>query len=156
MMSRKRISQSVTALILSLVIVQLHAADEVFSDIHGQEMRMSDFLGKWVVVNYWATWCPPCLEELPELEHFHAANRDDKAVVLGFNTESLSHAELSRFADDYMLSFPIISSEQATPSFGAIPGLPTTFLIDPQGKTVARQVGPVTADMIESFIAKKP
>lgn len=155
MMSKKLLAQGVMALMLSLVVAQLHAGDKVFSDIQGQEMRMSDFLGKWVVVNYWATWCPPCLEELPELEHFHAAHKNDKAVVLGFNTESLSHAELSRFADNYMLSFPIIPSEQDAPSFGAVPGLPTTFLIDPQGNTVARQVGPVTAQMIESFIAGK-
>ena len=143
---------------IALLLVPLassQAGDTRFSDIHGTEMQISDFQGKWVVVNYWATWCPPCLEELPELEHFHHTHKDDTAVVLGFNTEELSHAELASFADNYMLSFPIIPAGQDLPNFGSIPGLPTTFLIDPDGNTVARQVGRVTAAMIEGFIAKK-
>ena len=143
-------------LLLLLPFTLLQANDDSFQDIHGNDMRMSDFHGKWVVVNYWATWCPPCLEELPELEHFHHTHKDDRAVVLGFNSEDLSRADLAGFADDYMLSFPIIHSGQELPSFGGIPGLPTTFLIDPDGKTVARQVGRVTAEMIEAFIAKNP
>ena len=127
-----------------------------FQDIHGSSLSMEEFKGKWVVVNYWATWCPPCLEELPELEMFHDTHKEDTAVVLAFNTEAhLSVAELASFAEQYMLSFPIIPHHDDNPSFGAVPGLPTTFLIDPQGEVVARQVGTVTAEMIEDFIARQ-
>lgn len=125
-------------------------------DLNGNEIRMSALHGKWVVVNYWASWCPPCLEELPELVHFHETHKDDKAVVIGINAENLSRAELLSFVDEYMLNFPIIPRTSDMPSFGPVPGLPTTFLIDPDGNTVGRQVGPVTAEMIENFMARNP
>ena len=130
------------------------SVERQFTDIHGNDILMSDFHGKWVVVNYWATWCPPCLEELPELEFFHASHKDERAVVLGINMEELSNEELADFAARYMLSFPIIPQSEEMPTFGAIPGLPTTFLVDPAGQTVARQVGKVTAEMIERFISQ--
>ncbi len=144
------------AALLLLPVLGLAADKEAgFTDIHGNTMNMSELQGKWVVVNYWATWCPPCLEELPELEQFHDTHKDDLAVVLAFNTEDgLTMDELAAFADDYMLSFPIIPQQDTLPSFGPVPGLPTTFLIDPQGEVAARQVGKVTAEMIEGFIAR--
>ena len=138
------------------LFAQANQEERQFTDIHGNAMAMSDMLGKWVVVNYWASWCPPCLEELPELEHFHHTHKDDLAVVLGINTEEgMSHSSLADFAEDFMLSFPIIPLQQELPHFGAVPGLPTTFLINPEGEVVARQVGKVTAEMIENFIARE-
>ncbi|MBE0509900.1 MAG: TlpA family protein disulfide reductase [Gammaproteobacteria bacterium] len=143
--------------LLFLAVSGMAGAEERrFVDLNGNAIRMSELHGKWVVVNYWASWCPPCLEELPELVHFHETHKDDKAVVIGINAENLSRAELLSFVDEYMLNFPIIPRRNDMPGFGPVPGLPTTFLIDPEGNTVARQVGPVTAEMIENFMASNP
>ncbi|MFU8837354.1 MAG: TlpA disulfide reductase family protein [Thiohalomonadaceae bacterium] len=143
--------------LLFLAVSGMAGAEERrFVDLNGNAIRMSELHGKWVVVNYWASWCPPCLEELPELVHFHETHKDDKAVVIGINAENLSRAELLSFVDEYMLNFPIVPRRNDMPSFGPVPGLPTTFLIDPEGNTVARQVGPVTAEMIENFMASNP
>ena len=81
----------------------------------------------------------------------HAAT--DDAIVLGINTELIGKQQLLQFLDDYFITYPIFVSQPTQQSeLGLIPGLPTTFLVTPQGKVVARQVGPVTQDMIEQFI----
>jgi thiol-disulfide isomerase/thioredoxin len=157
-MTHLSFSHALLGLMLLLFGVSAVASgdDRRFVDLDGNEIRMSELHGKWVVVNYWASWCPPCLEELPELVSFHQTHKDDKAMVIGINAENLSRAELLSFVDEYMLNFPIIPRRNDMPSFGQVPGLPTTFLIDPSGNTVARQVGPVTAEMIENFMASNP
>jgi len=129
-------------------------ADFTLPDLQGQEHRLSDYRGKWVLVNYWATWCPPCREELPELEIFHS-QAHGSAVVLGVNMEAIDHSELEAFVEDQFLSYPIlVAGPNPGPGqrIGLVTGLPTSYLISPEGKVVARQVGPVTADAIRSFI----
>ena len=147
----------VLALILFLFSTQLFAepVDMTLTDLDGKQVRLSDYRGKWVIVNYWATWCPPCREEMPELESFHAAYEKDKAVVLGLNTEVIDKQRILDFLDEYFISYPnFIVGPVAESPLGRIPGLPTTFVITPQGELVARQVGGVTREMIENFIEK--
>ena len=107
------------------------------------------------MVNYWATWCPPCIVEMPELQLFHDEHVDKDALVIGINTEIIGKQQLETFLDDYFITYPVFVSKPTQQSeLGSIPGLPTTFLVSPAGEVVARQVGPVTADMIEQFIEK--
>lgn len=124
-------------------------------DLEGRQHALSDYRGQWVLVNYWATWCPPCLEELPELEVFHT-NAEGEAVVLGVNTEDIGKPALQEFVEAQFLSFPILlagSRPSADQVVGPIPGMPTSYLISPKGEVVARQVGPVTAEALRRFIA---
>ena len=122
--------------------------------LDGSIQQLSDFRGKWVVVNYWATWCPPCIEEMPELQAFHDANVG-RAIVIGINTEVVSRDRILEFLDDYFITYPVFTSPPLFESeLGSIPGLPTTFLISPQGNVEARQVGGVTREMIKKFIDK--
>jgi thiol-disulfide isomerase/thioredoxin len=128
-------------------------ADFQLEDIKGQTHRLSDYRGKWLVVNYWATWCPPCLEEIPELEVFHNNHKDKDAVVLGINMENIGDKALHRFVEDQFISYPVIKTRPASKSvFGRIMGMPTTYLVNPEGEVVARQEGGVTAQDLESFI----
>lgn len=151
--------QSFLAAMLALVLfvpMQLIAgvADFSYKDMEGNTHTLSQYKGKWIVVNYWATWCPPCLEEMPELELFHNNYYPDKAVVLGVNMEDIGHDKIASFVEDQFLSFPILpAGERAIPHLGRIPGLPTTFLVAPNGEVVARQVGGLTAETLEVFIA---
>ncbi len=123
--------------------------------LDGKVYRLSDYRGKWVLVNYWATWCPPCREELPELEVFHSNHKDKDAVVLGVAMERIKKDRLQKFVDEQFLSYPILMMEPAASTeLGRVPGLPTSYLIDPQGELAARQVGPVTLQDLEAFINK--
>ena len=142
------------ATILALLLpLPLPAVDMPLTDVYGNRANLTSFQGKWVVVNYWATWCPPCIVEMPELQAFHDAHADDNAIVIGINTELIGKQQLLNFLEDYFITYPVSKPVQKS-ELGLIPGLPTTFLVDPGGKVVARQVGPVTREMIEQFIDK--
>jgi thiol-disulfide isomerase/thioredoxin len=116
------------------------------------------YAGKWVVVNYWATWCPPCLEEIPQLEFFHDAHKDTDAVVIGVNYEKISANQLKDFMDEQMMSYPSYQQNPTrkgeTPFGRAIRGLPTTVMISPKGEVMAFHTGQVDGEMLEKFIAR--
>jgi len=130
--------------------------DFTLPDMDGRTHSLSDYRGKWVLVNYWATWCPPCLEELPELEVFHSG-AEGKAVVLGVNMEAIGKPQLRAFVERQFLSFPILVAGES-PSrdqlIGPVEGMPTSYLVTPEGEIVARQVGQITAEAITSFIER--
>ena len=131
----------------------------VFSlpDTQGKIHTLSQYAGKWVVVNYWATSCPPCIKEIPQLEAFHQRHKNHDAVVLGVDFEDISLAWLKDFMDSMSMSYPVLRSDpsqQVTP-FGVIVMLPTTFIITPAGELVAHQAGAVTAADLEAFIKRQ-
>ena len=129
------------------------ALDMPLTAVDGSQTNLRHYQGKWLVVNYWATWCPPCIVEMPELQSFHDEHASRDAMVIGINSELISQQRLQEFLDDYFISYPNFVSRPGQQSeLGLIPGLPTTFLVSPEGKVVARQVGPVTREMIEQFI----
>jgi thiol-disulfide isomerase/thioredoxin len=145
-----------------LCVAPVMAAAEgkpVFSlpDTRGKIHTLSQYAGKWVVVNYWATSCPPCIKEIPQLEAFHQRHRNHDAVVLGVDFEDISPAWLKDFMDSMSMSYPVLPSnpsQQVTP-FGVIIMLPTTFIISPAGELVAKQGGAVTAADLEAFIKRQ-
>ena len=131
----------------------------VFSlpDTQGKVHTLSQYAGKWVVINYWATSCPPCIKEIPQLTKFHEKHKDGDAVVLGVDFEDISLAWLKDFMDSMSMSYPVLRSDpsqQVTP-FGVVIMLPTTFIISPAGELVAHQAGAVTAADLEAFIRRK-
>jgi thiol-disulfide isomerase/thioredoxin len=129
------------------------AAEPTFHDLQGNERHFGEFRHKWVLVNYWATWCAPCLEEIPELARFHARHQDRDALVVGVNLEGFDPETLATFMREQGINYPVWTS---TPSprtaLGPLSGFPTSFLISPRGQVVARQAGAVSARMIERFI----
>lgn len=131
------------------------AMDFTLPDLSGHDRSLAEFRGKWVLVNFWATWCPPCIDEMSELELFHQAHRERNAVVIGINMDDLSPERISDFVEDMFISYPILLApvDGYTP-LGRIPALPTSILISPQGEVVSRRVGSVTAEMLEQLVAQ--
>ena len=145
----------VLTLLLMLFCSQAVMAMQVdleLTDMEGKSFKLSDYRGKWVVLNYWATWCPPCLEEIPELVHFHERHKASKAVVIGVDMEMLNPEVLAQFIDDNFMTYPIVPLVEKMPSFDSVENFPTTYLIDPDGVAVVKHVGSVTSDALEEFI----
>ncbi|MFA6061139.1 MAG: TlpA disulfide reductase family protein [Gallionella sp.] len=132
------------------------AEDFVLQDMQGKTQRLSDYRGKWVLVNFWATWCPPCLNELPELDALHKAHKDKDLVVIGIAMEYASAKVVSNFLKKHNLSYPIVlGNSKIQRQIGDIEVLPTSYLYSPTGEKVSYQAGEVTREMIESYIRGK-
>ena len=150
----------------ALLCVQANAAspDVTLNDIDGKPHHFSEYIGRghWTVLVVWGPRCPPCVEEMPELQTFHDAHKNGKAIVLGVAVDFPSFGqarrdEVEKFAQDYLISFPLLlgDSESFTRFGGAeLTGVPTTVIYDRKGAIVARHVGSISRDMIERFIAK--
>ncbi|MFA7096124.1 MAG: TlpA disulfide reductase family protein [Gammaproteobacteria bacterium] len=141
--------------LVGLSAVQAVNPDFVLTDVSGAKHRLSDYRGKWVVVNYWATWCPPCLVELPVLVRFHERHKDRDAVVLGVNLEGKEAAELHGFIAENFITFPVLLGKPGEELPWPVPGLPTTYIVSPEGKVAARHIGPLTGVELEEFIGSQ-
>lgn len=122
------------------------------TDIQGRSVYLSEYHGKWIFLNYWATWCQPCMTELPELNAFYQQHTD-QLVVLGVNFDGLPNADIQKFSNSLHLTFPLFSSFPHE-KFGIhdISSLPVTFVITPQGKLLTTLYGPqTTASLLKSM-----
>jgi thiol-disulfide isomerase/thioredoxin len=123
------------------------------TDTKGKVHRLQDYRGKWVLVNFWATWCPPCLEEIPDLIRLYEKRANKDLMVIGVAMDYQSPATVLQFAEQMFISYPVVLGDKASAAqIGKITALPTTFLYGPDGKLAATTVGPVTPDAIERFM----
>ncbi|MCO6411347.1 MAG: TlpA family protein disulfide reductase [Thiogranum sp.] len=130
------------------------ALDYTLPDLDGRPQSLEQYRGKWVIVNYWATWCGACRKEFPDLVSLHEQHRDSDIVVVGINFETIDRKQLQAFVAAQNISYPVLRSDpvRVTP-IGPVPALPTTYIIDPDGKPVAGEVGIVMRRDLEDYIA---
>lgn len=139
-----------------LMIVSLSAAADgfVLQDMQGHPQRLADYRGKWVLVNFWATWCPPCLAEVPELVALHNAHKDKDLVVVGIAMDSTPES-VADFARRKKITYPLVlGTEKSASQVGEVEVLPTSFLYGPDGKLMTSQVGELTRSSVEAFLRK--
>jgi thiol-disulfide isomerase/thioredoxin len=122
--------------------------------VDGRQYDLAEHRGKWVVVNFWATWCKPCLKEMPELSALDTMREHIEVVGLAY--EEIEPADMQAFLKQHPASYPIAIVDTYAPpaDFDTPRGLPMTYLIAPDGKVADKFLGPVTAHDIESAIAK--
>ena len=122
--------------------------------IDGKTFDLAARRGQWVVVNFWATWCGPCLKEMPELSALDAMR--EHVEVIGLDYEDIEPDALKAFMQKHPVVYPIAIVDVYDPprDFEAPRGLPTTYLVAPDGKVAKHFLGPVTAKDIDEAIAK--
>jgi len=110
-------------------------------DISGAVVSKANWTGKVVLVNFWATWCPPCREEVPELISLQRQFKDQLQIV-GISEDDDTAANVSRFAKQWRINYPIVmATPEVIAAYGGVPALPTTFVIDTQGRVVGKHAG---------------
>lgn len=134
------------------------AADDVLpalrvTALDGSTWDLADHRGQWVVVNFWATWCRPCLEEMPELSALGTMRAH--IDVVGLAWEEITPEAMRGFLEQHPVAYPvaIIGTDRPPTGFQMPRGLPMTYLIAPDGSVARRFLGPVTALELENAIA---
>lgn len=110
-------------------------------DLDGNNVALGDFRGSVVVVDLWATWCPPCREEIPVLIDLYSEYKDDGLVILGVGLDRGGAADLAPFVEKNGITYPILVGDRAVSEAYKVTGIPTTFIIGRDGRIVAKHVG---------------
>jgi thiol-disulfide isomerase/thioredoxin len=142
------------------VAMPAHAAMPVqptlkVATLDGKTFDLAAERGKWVIVNYWATWCVPCIKEMPDISKFVASHKNVAAIGLAFDDSE--PADIKAFVLKHPVVYPIaqVTLDKPVKDFDEPRGLPTTWLISPDGKVAKRFVGPITPALLAAAIGGK-
>ena len=129
------------------------APDFTLTDLSGETHTLSDYQGRVVIINFWATWCHPCREEMPDMQEIYEEYQDDGLVILAVNANE-SQATVQAFADEYELTFPILLNSAADiVDLYDVQSFPSTYFVDADGRIrVDTFSGPMTSSYIESQV----
>ncbi len=145
-----------TAVLLCSPIFALTANGFMLKDTEGKRHTLAQYKGKWVVVNYWATWCPPCLEEVPDLVALYDSRKNQDVMVIGVVFDYQSAKEVAEYVDDMLMSYPIVlGDDEVTKQIGSAEVLPTSYIYNPRGELVKTKRGLVTKQYLETFMARE-
>ena len=133
---------------------QKQAPDFTLKDINGKKHKLSDYRGRQVFINFWATWCPPCQKEIPEIINLRKSYPKDKLAILAISDESL--VTLQTFAEKRGLNYTILQMEKAMESpYNKVRYIPTNFFIDDKGKIKVAVTNPMSEETMKMIIDAK-
>ena len=137
------------------------APDFALNTTSGKTLHLSDFRGKAVVLNFWATWCGPCKIEMPWFVDLQKKYEAQGLQVVGVAMDDSSKEDIDKFTQEMSVNYPIVIGKEATAdSYGGLPALPTTLYIDREGKVVDRVIGlrgrAEIEQAMQKIIASKP
>lgn len=147
------IARPLFALLLALsCTLPAHAQGWSLKDRNGTVYTQSGLHGRWVLVNFWAPWCPPCLQEMPDLDALQKKHKD--LLVIGVAVMYRNEQDVLDVVRDKKISYPIVLGDEGIASeFGGMTGMPTSFLYSPAGKLVGDHQGPLTQQQVEQAIS---
>jgi len=132
------------------------APDFELTTLDGEKVQLSDLKGKKIIVNFWATWCPPCKAEMPHMQNYYEDfAKDENVEILAVNLTSGDKVEsVQNFVEDYGLTFPIPMDVEGKvgKTYQAIT-IPTSYMIDTQGRIQNKIVGPMDENMMKDFVS---
>ncbi len=118
------------------------ASDFYLRDLDGELVRLSDFRGKVVLLNFWATWCPPCRKEMPAMQQLYQVYKDKGLEIVAVSVDTASTGEVRAFVEELGLTFPVLHDRDSLVSrLYSNPGVPSSYLINAQGKLAYRVLG---------------
>ena len=124
-----------------------------FVTLEGDKYRWKELQGKWVVVNYFAEWCAPCLKEIPELNKFAAfAKQKNNLALFGVSFDALAPAEMIEIQKKYQIEFDLIDSREPKMLNARPQNLPATYIISPQGEVIKRLLGEQSNESLQQMI----
>ena len=132
--------------------VKFEAPDFSLKDVAGNSFKLSDYAGKVKIIDFWATWCPPCRMEIPDFQSLHEKYSAGDFVMIGISLDDNSEI-VKNFIDQYKVTYPIVmGNEDVANSYGGIRGIPTTFVVDKEGKVYKKYIGYTEGKVFEEDI----
>lgn len=126
--------------------------DLTLKDMNGASVRLADYKGKVILLNFWGTWCPPCQAEIPDLIKAYEAHRDAGFVVLGMTIDDTAE-DMRAYAAARKVTYPLLMmQDDVEQAYGPIVGVPMSFFIARDGSICKKHFGPVTYDQVEREI----
>ncbi|WP_033540936.1 redoxin domain-containing protein [Planococcus sp. CAU13] len=133
------------------------APDFELTTLEGETVRLSDYKGKKVILNLWATWCPPCRAEMPDMQKFYdeqAQEENVEILAVNLTTKDKGMDKINAFVEEFGLTFPIpMDVEGDIGDVYQAASIPTSYMIDTEGRVQNKIVGPMNEEMMEDFIA---
>lgn len=131
--------------------------DFELTTLEGEKVKLSDYQGKKVILNFWATWCPPCRAEMPHMQNYfeeHATGNNVEILAVNLTTEDRGIDKVRNFVKEYELTFPIPMDEKGDIGtlYQAVT-IPTSYMIDTEGRVQNKVVGPMNETMMKEMIA---
>lgn len=139
--------------ILMFFVIAAHANARL-QTLDGEIVDLSSLKGKWVFINYWASWCGPCLEEISELNRFYKDNKDKNVVVFAVNYDSMPIRQQRYLMTKFNIHYPSLKrSSVAALHFGPVNVVPVTYVLNPQGKLSTTLYGGQTIESLKGAMA---
>ena len=137
------------------IVPNMPAPKFSLKDLSGNAVTLDGLRGKVLVLNFWATWCPPCRAEIPDFVEFYNANKSKGLEIVGVSVDTNTASGVPSFVRNNKMTYPVaMMTEKILRDYGPIDSIPTTFIIDKAGRVRHTEVGIVAKETLASWFAK--